>query len=194
MDQYNLCNEPAGSEEPTSTHSVFLEFCSSLQGGTSCWCPGTLDVLPKHILKEVHHVCLELCEAQAIPQYVGMIRRFASEVTPGRTPAAPAVLIPKLSAITVYEVCVCITLQYKHQHEARLVKSSQYFLKSMKLWKEEANCSANVARAVQCNQPQLPWLLLVWERRRPPCYFKDFCQTFQLRQSKTETHQLYLEV
>lgn len=67
------------------------------------------------------------------------------------------------------------------------------FFKSMELWKEEAYCSANVARAVQCHQ-QFPWLQLVRERRRSPCYFKDFCRTFQLGESKTETHQLYLEV
>lgn len=146
-------------------------------------------------LKEAHLVCLELCEAQAIPQHVGMIRRFASEVTPDlrQNTSCPCSAYPKAQCCHYLKAVFASLCNTNTSTKQDFSNQTNIHFKSIKLWKEEVNCSANVARAVQCLQPELPWLPLVWERRSP-CYSKDFCRTFQLRESKTETHQLYLEV
>lgn len=174
-----------------SPHSVFLGFCSGPVAGRNCLLvPRCTRCAPQtHFpMKEVHLVCLELCEAQAEYMEICFRSHFWSEVEH----QLPLQCLSQSSLLSLYMKAVFASLCNTNTSMRRdFSNQTSLFFNSMKLWKEEANCSANVARAVQ---PQLPWLQLVRERRRPPCYIKDFCQTFQLGELKTETHQPYLEV
>lgn len=167
-----------------------------LQGGTACWCLGTLGVLPKHIFLWKNPPCvLGAMWGTGHPTACGDDQEicFRSESWSEVEHQLPLQCLSQSSVLSLYLKAVFASLcSTNTSMKQDFSNQTNIHFKSIKPWKEEANCSANVARAVQCQQPQLPWLPLAWNRWSP-CYFKDFCQAFQLRESKTETHQLYLE-
>lgn len=179
-----LAAEPVKSPSYCSVLGFFLAW---LQGGTACWCsPNTFSSgrSPPRMLGAMWGtVCgdyQEIC--------------FRSDSWSEVENQLPLLCLSQSSVLSLYMKAVFASVcNINTSRRQDFSNQTNVFFKSMKLWKEEANCFANVARAVQGHQPQLPRVQLVWEKRSP-CYCKDFCWAFQLKESKSETHQLYLEV